>query len=67
MGLLEFCVFEAIWKVAVATAPAEIDPKSRPETMQVVLPPFVLQRMLFCAVEAADPVDTVTPVMSEVE
>lgn len=67
MGTLALCVPAEIWKVAVATGPCEMDPKSRPETMQVVLPLVVLQRMFFCAVEAAEPVETVTPVISAVE
>jgi hypothetical protein len=67
MGTLALCVLAEIWKVAVATGPCEMDPKSRPETMQVVSPLVVWQRTLFCAVEAAEPVETVTPVMSAVE
>lgn len=60
-------MLEEIWKVAVATTPCEMEPKSRPDTMQVVAPPAVLQRTFFCAEEAAAPVETVTPVISAVE
>jgi len=67
MGMLELCVLDEIWKVAVATIPGEMAPKLRPERMQVVLPPPLLHRMLFSAAEAAGPAETVMPVMSVAE
>src|SRR6185312_1680413 len=67
MGILAFCVLVEIWKVAVATIPGEMEPKLRPDRMQVVMPLLLLQRTFFSALEAAAPAETVTFVMSAVE
>jgi hypothetical protein len=52
----------AIWKVAVATVPFESAPVFSPDTRHV----FPKQETDFPAADAASPVTTVTPVMSEV-
>jgi hypothetical protein len=54
--------FAAIWNVAVATAPFEIVLLFRPNTRHS----FPLQETDLPAADAALPVTTVTPVISEV-